>query len=62
MNASQIPEHDLELTAHAVRLIRAAPEGARAADIERGMAAEAPDAPDGQVRRCLVHAARMMTR
>ena len=62
MNASQIPERDLEMTAHAVRLIRAAPEGTRAADIERDMAAQDPGAEDAQIRRCLGYAARMMTR
>lgn len=59
MNASQVPEQDLDLTEMAVRLIRRAPENARAVDIEAGMAEADPAADPEKVRRCLGHAARL---
>ena len=61
MNAAQIPERDLELTTTAIRLIRRAPDDARAADIERQMAEMDPSADADTVRRCLGHAGRLLS-
>lgn len=60
MNAQQIPDRHLEMTADVVRLARAADGTTRAADIRDGIARAYPEASDDDIRMSLGYAARML--
>ncbi len=60
MIVSQVPESDLEMTADAVRIARAAPKGMRAAGVRNRLVALHPHAPGSDINRCLRFAAALL--
>lgn len=59
MTARDVPDADLELTARIVRIMRRSGGGDRSADVAARCLAEEPRASEEDVRRCLMHAARL---
>lgn len=60
MTVSQVPEGDLEMTADAVRIARAVPQGTRAAGVRNRLLALHPNAPGSDINRCLGFAAALL--
>lgn len=60
MNASQIPDRYVEMTADVVRLARAAGPTTRAEDIVRELKGMHPDQNDEDVRKAVGYAARAL--
>lgn len=60
ITTSQVPEDDLEMTAAAVRIARAATREMRAADVKSRLIALYPEAPSADINRCLRFAAALL--
>lgn len=61
INAQEVPEEDLEITADVVRLARATAPGTRAEALRLQVEAMYPEANETQVRRCFGYAARLLS-